>query len=104
MEDPRLQTVKYLQDKQVIQLFEYLTTKIMTNKPDNPEEFILSELRNIDERKKSKQPVNRNETCKINLTSLQIIAFSKSDLAIMFDAFDITNIGNVSQDQYLEGQ
>jgi hypothetical protein len=57
-------------------------------KPDEPNEFLLQELRKIQQMKANNEPIT---------------LFTESDMINMFSIFDITGRGYVTQLQYARG-
>jgi hypothetical protein len=58
-------------------------------KPDEPNEFLLTELRKIQQMKANNEPVT---------------LFTEADMINMFSIFDLTGRGYVTQLQYARGQ
>lgn len=55
--DPRAEAEQYLEKHQIPKLFEQLGAAVVYSKPDNPREFLISELRRIQSCKKSEHTV-----------------------------------------------
>lgn len=55
--DPRAEAEQYLEKHQIPKLFEQLGAAVVYSKPDNPREFLISELRRIHSCKKSEHSV-----------------------------------------------
>mmetsp|Transcript_22988 Transcript_22988/g.33613 ORF Transcript_22988/g.33613 Transcript_22988/m.33613 type:complete len:128 (+) Transcript_22988:99-482(+) len=83
--DPRENALNYLKEKKVLQLFEILGARLAFVKPEQPNEFLLEELKRIQEQKSKNEPVT---------------LFAEQDLVNMFSIFDITGRGYVTQLQY----
>jgi hypothetical protein len=85
--DQRAEAVKYIESKKINKLFDILGSNLARLKPEDPNEFLLTELKRIDEMKKLGEPVT---------------IFAESDIEIMFTIFDLTNRGYVNKMQYLK--
>ncbi|KAJ1422460.1 hypothetical protein B484DRAFT_452360 [Ochromonadaceae sp. CCMP2298] len=85
--DQRAEAVKYIEAKKINKLFDILGSNIARLKPEDPNEFLLTELKRIDELKKLGQPVT---------------IFAEADIEIMFTIFDLTNRGYVNMTQYMK--
>eukprot|EP00981_Chlorochromonas_danica_P009712 scaffold2799_cov159-Ochromonas_danica.AAC.29 len=83
--DPRQEAISYMEQKNVFKLFDFLGAQLAKEKPEDPNDFLLSELRRIARLKEAGKPVT---------------LFSKEDIDIMFTTFDITNRGYVTAQQY----
>lgn len=55
--DQRAEAMKYIKENKVDKLFDILGAQLARVKPEDPNEFLLSELRRIADAKSSKQPV-----------------------------------------------
>lgn len=55
--DQRAEATKYIREKKINKLFDILGAQLARQKPDDPNEFLLSELRRISEQKEQNQPV-----------------------------------------------
>ncbi len=55
--DQRAEATKYLKEKKVDKLFDILGAQLARVKPSDPNEFLLGELRRIEEAKRSNCPV-----------------------------------------------
>ena len=86
MSDPKSLAKAYLEKNKVGLLFEILGSKLAVLKPDDPNEFIISEL--------SKMSSVRARGEKVTL-------FNEKDVSTMFNIFDITNRGFLTQAQYI---
>ena len=85
--DLKGEATTYLEKHNLIKLFEILGAKLASEKPDNPNEFLLAEL--------SKAQV-------MNTRGQPVSLFAEKDVEVMFSVFDITNRGYVNQEQYLK--
>eukprot|EP01031_Cornospumella_fuschlensis_P037720 gene37720-45824_t len=83
--DPRKDAVEYMEQKNVFKLFDILGAQLAREKPENPNEFLVSELKRIAKLKESGKPVT---------------LFTKEDVDTMFTTFDVTNRGYVTPQQY----
>lgn len=83
--DQRAEALKYMTANKVQLLFDYLGAKLAKDKPSNPNEYILSELNNIQDLRSANKPVT---------------LFSKEDIEIMFGSFDLTGRGYITPLQY----
>mmetsp|Transcript_17776 Transcript_17776/g.29718 ORF Transcript_17776/g.29718 Transcript_17776/m.29718 type:complete len:129 (+) Transcript_17776:84-470(+) len=83
--DPKQKTLKYLNDKKVVQLFELLGARLAFAKPEDPNEFLKEELAKIQEKQAASEPVT---------------LFTEEDLTNMFSIFDLTGRGYVTHVQY----
>jgi hypothetical protein len=77
----RKRTVDYVKKHQISELFAHLLQLVVYNSPENPREFLLSEIRKMRSQGKS--------------TSL----FTEDDFGTMFDLIDVTKQKHVSVDQ-----
>lgn len=55
--DPRKDAVDYMEQKNVFKLFDILGAQLAREKPENPNEFLVSELKRIAKLKESGKPV-----------------------------------------------
>ena len=83
--DPRLESLAYLEKHKLMRLFDILGAKLVYDKPDDPNAYLLTELNKIVGMVSRKQPV---------------LLFSEQDINTMFTVFDITNKGHLNQAQY----
>lgn len=83
--DQRAEALKYLEKHNILKLFDYLGAKLAKDKPDDPNEFLATEIEKIIEAKSSGEVVT---------------LFTENDIGMMFSIFDITGKGYVSQEQY----
>lgn len=60
IKDQRAEAMKYLERHRILKLFDLLGAKLVKRKPDNPNEFLVSELEKILESKTLNQPVYNN--------------------------------------------
>ncbi len=56
--DPRAEAMKYMEARKVQVLFDLLGTRIAKERPENPNEFLLQELKKIYTLKAANQPVS----------------------------------------------
>ena len=85
-QSPRDIANQYLESKNVHRLFALLGSKIAVNKPEDVNAFILSELKTIQSNQSSGQRYS---------------LFTSTDIESIFTAFDLTNKGYISQEQYI---
>lgn len=83
--DQRKEALEYMEKHKIGKLFEILGSELAQNKPEDPNEFLLTKLKNINELKSIQMPVT---------------IFSEKDIDIMFSIFDLTNRGYVNPMQY----
>ena len=76
--DKRGEALAYLQKHKLISLFEILGAKIATEKPDDPNAFLLAELSKAQVMSSRGQPV---------------ALFQEKDIEVMFGVFDLTGRG-----------
>lgn len=57
--DQRAEATKYIQEKKINKLFDILGAQLARQKPEDPNEFLLSELKRISELKEQNQAVRR---------------------------------------------
>lgn len=55
--DQRAEATKYIRDKKINKLFDILGAQLARQKPEDPNEFLLSELKRIAELKEKNEPV-----------------------------------------------
>lgn len=55
--DQRAEATQYIKDKKVNKLFDILGAQLARQKPDDPNEFLLAELRRISELKENNESV-----------------------------------------------
>lgn len=82
--DQRKEALEYLEDKKVLRLFDTLGVRLAQEKPESPNDFLLSELRAMQALK------SENKQAKL---------FTDSDIENMFDIFDITGRGYLDNAQ-----
>eukprot|EP01112_Ceratiomyxa_fruticulosa_P019739 TRINITY_DN652_c0_g1_i4.p1 TRINITY_DN652_c0_g1~~TRINITY_DN652_c0_g1_i4.p1 ORF type:complete len:120 (+),score=18.33 TRINITY_DN652_c0_g1_i4:258-617(+) len=73
---------RYLEEHQIVSLFQHLTTSLIFHKPQDPVKYLIEELKTI---QKSK---------------LGLGFFTKEDLITMFSMFDITGKGSITSTQF----
>lgn len=56
--DPRAEAMKYMDEHKVQVLFDLLGTRLARERPENPNEFIVQELKKIYTLKAANQPVS----------------------------------------------
>jgi adenylate kinase len=86
---PKDEALDYWENKGVSHLFEFLTTRLLVEKPDNPNQFILAEINKIEKLKSQGRPA---------------VEYNEDELCTMFLAFDVTSKGSISAAQYTQGQ
>ena len=87
--DQRAETLEYMKKHKITKLFDILGSKLAREKPDDPNEFLLTELKKIQELKSIDQPVT---------------LFTEDDIEVMFSIFDLTGRGFVDKAQYIKGR
>lgn len=55
--DQRAEAIKYIKEKKINKLFDILGAQLARQKPEDPNEFLLNELKRIAELKEKNQPV-----------------------------------------------
>ena len=88
-EDPRVEAKAYLESKGVLRLFQELGTALIYNKPEDPRQFIIDELKKLKEKEKVQQ--------------LGSGIFTEMDVQTMFGMFDPTGTGFISGEQCTQG-
>ena len=83
--DPRKDAIEYLEKHKLMRLFDILGAKLVYDKPEDPNAYLLAELNKVVGMVSRKQPV---------------LLFSEQDINTMFTVFDITNRGYLNQAQY----
>ena len=83
--DPRAEAYEYLEKHKLMRLFDILGAKVVYDKPDDVNAYLVSELNKVLGMVARKQPV---------------LLFSEQDINTMFTVFDITNKGYLNQAQY----
>lgn len=107
--DQRAEATRYINDKKVNKLFDILGAQLARQKPEDPNEFLLNELRRISDLKESNQPVGLSSLRSFCFAlilirfMLQVSLFAERDIEIMFSIFDLTNRGYIDRTQYLKG-
>mmetsp|Transcript_21053 Transcript_21053/g.27659 ORF Transcript_21053/g.27659 Transcript_21053/m.27659 type:complete len:130 (-) Transcript_21053:1051-1440(-) len=87
MEDPKDLALQYLEKHKINNLFQELGTRLMFERPTDPNTFLVEALERINEAKKSKTAIS---------------FFTEKDIDTMFGMFDPTNKGYVTTTQYHE--
>ncbi|CAM9131133.1 unnamed protein product [Heterosigma akashiwo] len=85
MEDPKQRALDYLERHKIDQLFQELGTRLMFERPDDPNSFLIEALERIGEAKQSKTAIS---------------FFTETDIETMFSMFDPTNKGYITTMQY----
>lgn len=85
--DQRAEAREYMEKQKISKLFDILGSKLARMKPEDPNEFLLKELKDISHLKATDQPVS---------------LFTEADIETMFSIFDLTNRGYVTQTQYMK--
>ena len=88
MNDPRQETMRYFEQHQILEIFEYLGTKVSSEKPEDPNGFLLNELAKITAAR------SRNQ---------KVTVFTEKDIRALFSVFDLTNRGYLTKEQYMRG-
>ena len=83
--DPRLETMAYLEKHNLLRIFDHLGAKLASEKPVDPNAFLISEISQIIAAQKQSQPVT---------------LFKEKDIDALFTVFDITNKGILTTEQY----
>jgi hypothetical protein len=86
--DPRVETMKYFEQHQVLQIFDYLGSKLASEKPADPNTFLLNEITKINAARTRGQ---------------KVALFTEKDVRALFSVFDLTNRGYLTKEQYLRG-
>lgn len=87
--DPRVETLAYFEQHKILQIFEYLGSKLASERPSDPNSFLVTEI--------SKILAARTRNQKITV-------FNEKDIISLFSVFDLTNRGYLSKDQFLRGK
>ncbi|DBA04406.1 TPA: hypothetical protein N0F65_010002 [Lagenidium giganteum] len=87
MKDPKVRADLYMQSHGIKELFEGMCTLLLFHRPENPRDFLADHLTDI---KKAK------------LTHTDLPFFDEKDLDAMFRAFDTTELGFITPQQYEE--
>lgn len=83
--DPRQEALNYLENHRIPILMNLLSSKIAFSRPKNPNDFILQELKKIQE---------------IKAQNGKYTIYDEIDINSLFLSFDITNSGFVTKEQY----
>jgi len=86
--NPREDTMKYFEQHQLLQVFDYIGAKLASEKPSDPNAFLLNELTKINAARTRGQ---------------KITIFTEKDIRALFSVFDLTNRGYLTKDQYIRG-
>ena len=86
---PHELALTYLNENNLIKLFDILGAKLAFDQPDDPNEYLVKELRRIEDLKKRGK---------------KYTLFEEKDVEAMFLSFDLTQRGFVTKDQYLQGK
>ena len=86
--DPRVETMEYFEKHKILQTFEYLGTKMASERPTDPNAFMVAEI--------SKILAARTREQKIS-------TFNEKDLNSLFSVFDLTNRGYLTTEQFRQG-
>ncbi|XP_007896763.1 EF-hand calcium-binding domain-containing protein 10 [Callorhinchus milii] len=90
MEDPREQEASaYLREHKVLELLENLTSMLLYHRPDNPREFLITELENV-------------MTVRDLYSERYPCLFDDSNLVAIYGILDTTKQGFITQAQYVE--
>ena len=82
-------TIEYFDKYNVLSLIEFLGTKLTSEKPNNPNEYLILEL--------SKLIASRSRQTIVSL-------FNEKDIRTLFSTFDLTNRGYLNKIQFLNGK
>lgn len=82
--DPRLDAERYLTEHNIQKLFRDLGMRLLYERPADPNAFLVKVLQDM--KTGRKQPF-----------------FNEQDVRACFSAFDVTNTGEISADQYTQG-
>lgn len=97
LKDPRAEATAYLTQHSVLPLFNSLGTKLMYSKPEDPNAFLLNELKAIQSaNKSSKGPASGALIAGTGATSF----FTAGDVSTMFGMLDPTGSGTITSEQY----
>ncbi|KAJ8602291.1 hypothetical protein CTAYLR_007866 [Chrysophaeum taylorii] len=81
--DPREDAERYLNEHKVKKLFKELGTRLLYERPADPNAFLIKVLQEMRDHKRRER------------------FFSEADVRACFGAYDVTNTGKISADQYL---
>ena len=87
-ENPRDDAMAYFESHKILQIFEYLGSKLVAEKPSDPNSFLLTEISKI---------------LAARTRSQKITVFNEKDIIALFSVFDLTNRGYLSREQFLRG-
>lgn len=62
--DPRQDAIAYMEQKNVFKLFDMLGAQLAREKPEDPNEFLLNELKRIKQLKDTGKPVSESSFCR----------------------------------------
>lgn len=83
--DPKVRAELYMASHGIKELFEGLGTLLLYHRPANPREFLMQQLGELRKAKQEQNPMP---------------FFEEHDLKAMFAAFDITEQGTITPQQY----
>ena len=83
--DPRVDANEYLDSHKVKPLFQELGTRLMFDRPADPNAYLLEQLTQLQKLQNAGKPV---------------LFFTEADIATMFDMFDPTGRGDITIKQY----
>lgn len=83
--DPRKDASDYIKKKRVDSLFQELGTRLVYERAADPNEFLISVLKEMQENKKSQKPTQ---------------FFTEADITTLFEMFDPTGKGSITVSQY----
>lgn len=86
--NPREETMAYFENHKILQIFEYLGSKLAAERPTEPNSFLLTEISKI---------------LAARTRSQKITVFNEKDIISLFSVFDLTSRGYLSKDQFLRG-
>lgn len=75
------ETTQYISDNNIQELIELLMTELLIHQPENPKQFLVSYLTNLQNNKEAN-------------------TFNNDDIEAMYDMIDITGTGKMSKDQF----
>uniref|UniRef100_K3WBI5 EF-hand domain-containing protein n=1 Tax=Globisporangium ultimum (strain ATCC 200006 / CBS 805.95 / DAOM BR144) TaxID=431595 RepID=K3WBI5_GLOUD len=85
MKDPKVRADLYTQTHGIKELFEGMGTLLLFHRPENPRQFLAQHLAEIQRAKQSQ---------------VHVPFFEEHDLEAMFAAFDVTDRGYITPEQY----
>ena len=87
--DPRVDANEYLEAHKVKPLFQELGTRLMFDRPADPNAYLLEQLTQLQKLQNAGKPV---------------LFFTEADIGTMFDMFDPTGRGDIKIEQYKQAR